>query len=127
MSQQKHLINPFFVTRRDRVPRNYSNKLSRTDLINAESRLGSTLFGAIPTGHQREFFTSRKNVWIWHESWIDALGQPREMTIRYEVHPSGVFKRANGGSYQKIEGKELDNFRLAAKSYLDLIKQKLYF
>lgn len=95
-------------------------------LINAESELGRTLFGEIPVGHQREFFTSRRNVWIWHENWINAFGEPEEMTIRYEVHPSGVFKRANGGEYQKIEGSELENFRKAARRYLEIVKQRLY-
>lgn len=104
----------------------YSSKLGLDDLINAESALGRTLFGPIPAGHQREFFTSERNVWIWHESWTNHLGQPEQMTIRYEVRPDGVFKRPTGGEYTKIEGAELENFRLAARSYLDLLKQRLY-
>lgn len=97
------------------------------DLINAESALGRTLFGSIPSGHQREFFASDHNVWIWHERWQDALGRPEELTIRYEVHPYGVYKRTNGrGNYRKIEGAELDNFRRAAAEYLKLVKQNLY-
>lgn len=104
----------------------YSNKLSLNDLINAESALGRTLFGPIPAGHQREFFTARRNVWIWHERWTDQLGQLQEMTIRYEVRPSGVYKRPSGGKYQKIDGLELKNFRQAAQQYLKLVKQNLY-
>ena len=96
------------------------------DLINAESALGRTLFGEIPVGHQREFFAMKRNVWIWHENWLNPWGEIEEMTIRYEVHPNGVYKRANGGEYSKIEGDELDNFRLAAKEYLKLLKQNLY-
>ena len=103
------------------------SKLTYADLINAESELGRTLFGPIPAGHQREFFTSKKNVWFWHENWIDQTGLPHEMTIRYEVRPTGVYKRFNNAcEYQKIEGAELDNFRKAAASYLSLIKTKLY-
>ena len=105
---------------------NYSTKLSYDDLINAESELGRTLFGPIPVGHQREFFEHRKNVWVWHESWTDDIGSPHNLTIRYEVKPEGVFKKVAGQKYEKLEGKELDNFRLAAKSYLNLIKTKLY-
>ncbi len=105
----------------------YGSQSKRAALINAESALGRTLFGEIPAGHQREFFVAKKNVWIWHENWTDQLGQLQEMTIRYEVHPTGVFKRANQGAYERIEGAELDNFRLAAKSYLKLIKQQLYY
>ena len=119
MSLKKYLRNPF-------ANQNYSNKLSLDDLINAESELGRTLFGPIPTGHQREFFESRKNIWIWHESWVDQFGKLQEMTIRYEVRPTGVFKKPVGGSYKKIEGKELDNFCQAARSYLNLVKTKLY-
>lgn len=104
----------------------YSNKLSYEDLINAESALGRTLFGPIPVGHQREFFESKKNVWIWHESFYDELGVFQEMTIRYEVRPNGVFKRPMNGNYRKIEGEELENFRKAARSYLNIIKTKLY-
>lgn len=104
----------------------YTNKLTYDDLINAESALGRTLFGPIPVGHRREFFESRKNVWIWHESFINELGVYEEMTVRYEVRPNGVFKRPMNGKYKKIEGEELDNFRKAARSYLNLLKTKLY-
>lgn len=104
----------------------YDGRLTYEDLINAESELGRTLFGPIPEGHQREFFESKKNVWIWHEGWIDALGAAQEMTVRYEVRPNGVFKKPTGGSYEKIEGDELNNFRRAAKAYLDIIKANLY-
>ena len=104
----------------------YSNKLSLDDLINAESAIGRTLFGPIPVGHQREFFEYRKNVWIWHESWTDAVRGLNEMTVRYEVRPNGVYKKINRGDYQKVEGEELKNFRQAAKNYLELVKTKLY-
>ncbi len=104
----------------------YSNKLNLGDLINAESALGRTLFGPIPAGHEREFFAAKRNVWIWYESWSDMTGAVQEMTIRYEVRPAGVFKRTNAGAYEKVEGMELDNFRQAARSYLTLVKSKLY-
>ena len=96
------------------------------ELINAESSLGRTLFGPIPAGHRREFFNHKRNVWIWHESWHDQAGRPHTTTIRYEVRPSGVFKRIGRGKYQQITGHELDNFRHATQAYLRLIKQKLY-
>lgn len=104
----------------------YSNKLSLDDLINAESELGRTLFGPIPEGHQREFFEFRRNVWIWHENWVDNFGKLQQMTIRYEVHPTGVYKKSSGSNYKKIDGAELNNFRQATKNYLDLVKTKLY-
>ena len=107
-------------------PKPYTNKIRYEDLINAESAIGRTLFGPIPVGHRREFFKHKNNVWIWYESWIDAAGLMQDMTIRYEVRPTGVYKRQDGGNYEKIEGDELKNFRYAAKSYLDLIKTRLY-
>ena len=103
-----------------------NNSFSYEDLVNAESALGRTLFGPIPEGHRREFFESRRNVWIWHESFVNELGQVEEMTIRYEVRPTGVFKKPVGGSYERIDGMELENFRKAAKGYLNLVKTKLY-
>ena len=104
----------------------YSSKLTYEELINAESALGRTLFGPIPAGHQREFFIAKKNVWIWHESWFNELGELKETTIRYEVRPAGVYKKALGGNYEKIKGDELDNFCTATRSYLNLVKTKLY-
>lgn len=110
------------LTRRTR----YTNKLTYEDLINAESELGRTIFGPIPAGHQREFFMTRSNVWIWHESYLDQRGVMQEMTIRYEIRPTGVYKRAGKQDYRKIEGDELMNFRKATRSYLELVKSKLY-
>jgi len=96
------------------------------DLLSAESELGRTLFGPIPTGHQREFFKHRGNVWIWHESWLDSAGLEQGITIRYEVRPDGVYKKVPGVPYEKLVGGELANFRLAARSYFDLVKNRLY-
>ena len=104
----------------------YSNRFSYDELINAESALGRTLFGPIPAGHQREFFAFRKNVWIWYECWQNEAGGLQDLIIRYEVRPNGVYKRAGKGNYEKLEGEELNNFRLAVHSYLDLVKTKLY-
>ena len=94
--------------------------------MNAESELGRTLFGPIPYGRQREFFKSRNNVWIWHENWVNEFGDSQNITISYEVRPAGVYKKSAGKPYIKIEGEELDNFRQAAKNYLELVKAKLY-
>ena len=51
----------------------------------------------------------------------------KEITLRYEVRPDGVFKKANNSvAYYKIEGEELSNFVDAARKYLYLIKTELY-
>lgn len=101
-------------------------KPTRADLINAESRLGSQLFGQIPAGHRREFFHDKKNIWIWHEDWVDENEHERQMTIRYEVRTSGVYKKVAAGKYFRLEGAELENFRKATHAYLYVIKKYLY-
>ncbi len=103
-----------------------SSEVAYADLINEESKLGRTLFGPIPEGHQREFFEHKKNVWIWHDGWLDEKGGLQGVTIRYEVKPEGVFKKIANEPYKRIEGEELDNFRRAAKMYLELIKTNIY-
>lgn len=103
-----------------------SSSPTLSDKINAESRLGSLVFGPVPEGHQREFFHDRDNVWIWYESWEDEEGVTHEQTVRYEVRPSGVFKKLAAGQYSQIQGGELENFRRATHTYLALIKRHLY-
>ncbi len=103
-----------------------SVRMTRADLINAESKLGSMLFGPIPAGHRREFFHDQKNIWIWHEDWYDGQHNSHQMTIRYEVRTSGVYKKVSTGKYFKLEGEELENFRRATHAYLHVIKKNLY-
>lgn len=106
--------------------RQFRRRPSRAELINAESKLGSTIFGPVPEGHRREFFHDRENVWIWHEDWTDYEQHARQLTVRYEVRPSGVYKKISAGKYVQLKGAELENFRQATKVYLHVIKQKLY-
>ena len=120
----KKLLNNLLDVIPSKIP--YSNRFSYDDLINAESEIGKTVFGPVPVGHNREFFKHKGNVWIWYEDYKDAFGKTNNMTIRYEVRPAGVYKKVGGDSYVKIEGAELDNFREAAKKYLELVKTKLY-
>lgn len=106
-----------------RVPR--GKRVTRADLINAESRLGSQIFGPVPAGHRREFFHDRQNIWIWHEDWTEA-DRRRQLTVRYEVRKTGVYKKISAGSYFKLQGAELENFRRAAHTYLRVVKTYLY-
>ncbi len=101
-------------------------KITEADLINAEAEIGRDVFGPAPAGRNRQFFCHKKNVWLWHESWTE-LGEAKTQTVRYEVRPSGVFKRdLSQSSYIQIKGAELENFRLATHQYLKLVKEKLY-
>lgn len=117
---------PVFGARQGINAERHNVQFTYDDLLNAESEIGRTLFGPIPLGHQREFFESKKNVWIWHENWLDELGNPKVITIRYEVRPAGVYKKPLGGGYEKLEGDELDNFVTAVRTYYDLVKHELY-
>lgn len=101
------------------------HKITEADLINAESRLGATLFGPIPAGHRREFFLFEHNTWVFHESWTEN-GKPLESTITYEVRENGVYKLPLGGEYVKLKGAELENFKRATREYLKLVKSQLY-
>lgn len=100
--------------------------MTRDDLINAESRLGSTIFGPVPAGHRREFFHDQASIWIWFESWHDEADRPHQLTVRYEVRTSGVYKKVSAGAYFKLAGDELENFRRATHTYLHLVKKYLY-
>lgn len=104
----------------------HGRKPSRAQLINAESRLGSQIFGPIPEGHRREFFHDKQNIWIWHEAWTDENAHARQLTVRYEVRKTGVYKKVAAGAYFKLQGAELDNFRKAANTYLRVVKKWLY-
>lgn len=108
------------------IVRRPSVRMTRADLINAESKLGSTIFGPIPEGHRREFFHDQKNIWIWHEDWYDGQRNPHQMTVRYEVRTSGIYKKVSTGKYFKLEGEELENFRKATHAYLYVIRKNLY-
>lgn len=104
----------------------HGRKPSRAQLINAESRLGSQIFGPIPEGHRREFFHDKQNIWIWHEAWTDEDAHARQLTVRYEVRKTGVYKKVSAGAYFKLQDAELDNFRKAANTYLRVVKKWLY-
>ncbi len=107
-------------------PARFKRRMSHDDLLNEESRLGSTIFGPIPAGHHREFFHDHNNVWIWYESWRDANRHQRQITVRYEIRPTGVYKKFTAGKYTPLDGAELHNFRKATHAYLKVIREGLY-
>ena len=126
-----------FVTRDDDVEENlyyedYAKdffpvkKITERDLINLESRVGSTIFGAVPKGHRREFFNLDPDTWIWHEEWVDDNGDMKRHTVRYEVSERGVLKVLPGLKYSILKGSELENFRAATVEYLKRVSKQVY-
>jgi hypothetical protein len=103
-----------------------TGKLTDRDLLKQESKIGATLFGPVPKGHNREFFCLDESTWIWHEEWKDEKGVARQATVRYEIHPKGVLKVSEGPRYQFIEGQELHNFAQATRLYYEQTAREVY-
>ena len=101
-------------------------KMNQRDLVDLESSLGATIFGAIPEGHRREFFNVDNDTWIWHEEWLDNSGQRRIKTTRYDVRPNGILKAQDGQHYQKVSRQEAGNLHRAAQVYHQRIKAEIY-
>lgn len=102
-------------------------KLTERELIELESEIGRTLFGAIPSGHRREFFCLDEHTWVWHEEWKDAnTGKQKVLTTRYEIHENGVLKVQEGGVYRYIEGDELKNLSIAIRLYYEQVMRGIY-
>lgn len=96
------------------------------DLIRKESKIGSTVFGAVPKGHRREFFCLDESTWVWHEEWDDAAKRHHVQTIRYTVRPDGIVKRLNNGHYTGVSQHEAKNLLHAAKLYKQRVQSELY-
>lgn len=96
------------------------------EYIAREAAVGARLLGPIPSGHNREFFCLDQHTWIWHESWKDQNGKHQEFTVNYEVDPSGILKRVNGGSYSLLKGEELKRFNRAIRAYHSEVLRVVY-
>lgn len=103
-----------------------SPKLTDRDFLRLESKIGATLFGAVPKNRRREFFCLDESTWIWHEEWKDEKGVERQSTVRYEVHSNGILKVSDGPRYQFIEGEELKNFAEATRVYYEQTAKQIY-
>ncbi len=101
------------------------NKLTERDLIKAESKIGSTLFGPVPEGHRRESFA-----WIAKPGFGTKngkrQGRTESVTTRYEVRPNGVMKIQDGHKYTYIHGNELHNLAKACQLYYQHVSQHVY-
>lgn len=102
-------------------------KLTKRDLIRMESKIGASVFGAVPANHRREFFCLDAHTWVWYEEWVDAdTGKRHEMTTRYEVHPHGILKVQDGQPYTVVEGDELRNLAIATRMYGERVLREVY-
>jgi hypothetical protein len=101
--------------------------LSKRELIQLESDIGSQLFGPIPAGNRREFFCLDKITWIWYEEWQDVeTGKQKATTTRYEIHDNGILKAQEGAQYSYLEGEELKNITLAIQMYYEQVARDIY-
>ena len=96
------------------------------DMIRKEAKLGGELFGPVPKGHRREFFCLDERTWVWHEEWIDAAGQRRTKTTRYDVRKDSILKAQDGQPYQTVSPEEMKNLYQAAILYGQRVNNELY-
>ena len=96
------------------------------DLIHRESAIGRDLFGAIPHDvTTREFFCLDETHWIWFEEWKDSEGT-MSRTVKYRTDEGAVVKSVNGSEYVAVTGAELNNFKTAARIYIERVSDTLY-
>jgi hypothetical protein len=95
------------------------------ELLRKAAVYGGQLFGPIPEGVRREFFCLNPHTWIWHEEWVDAQGQPRVVTTRYDVRPNGVLKAQDGQPYRFIDEDEAKHLYKAARMYHYYVQTEL--
>ena len=97
------------------------------DLIRREAKIGATLFGSIPAGHNREFFCFDRSTWIWSEQWYDETSKShKSMNVRYEFQPRGVLKIVDNIPRGYVEGKELAYLLEAIYNYHERVTTEIY-
>ena len=105
----------------------YKRAVKEHELIKKESKIGGTLFGSVPKGHEREFFCLNQHVWIWDEQWYDETEKVmKQMHIRYEFQQMGVLKTVDGVARGYVEAKELKNLMQAIRTYYERVAVEVY-
>ncbi len=105
----------------------YKRAAQERELIKRESKVGATLFGPIPAGHQREFFCLGEHIWIWDEQWFDeSVGAMAQMHVRYEFQRQGVLKTVDGVARGYITGPELTNLLKVIQTYDQRVAVEVY-
>ena len=96
-----------------------------SQMIERESAIGAQLFGQIPPNRERQFFMLDSHTWIWYEAWTDNKGK-HEVTTRYELHGSRIYKIQNGQPGVMLLGSELNNFYTAVNQYYRRVAAEVY-
>ncbi len=94
-------------------------------LINYEAKIGGNLFGKVEPTRQRRFFCLDERTWVWHEEWYDDNKKLHRSTVRYDVHPDGIYKVGHDLSRHALSDEELENFHQAVQLYARKIEQEL--
>jgi hypothetical protein len=96
-----------------------------------ESEVGATIFGETAPNERREFFYERRiadrDSWFFYQAITDSTG-PKDVTMHYEVHPTGVLKLSSHPGTQNafIKGQEHNNFMTATGEYHDRVMNLVY-
>ncbi|HUC88009.1 MAG TPA: hypothetical protein VMR95_02575 [Candidatus Binatia bacterium] len=96
------------------------------EIKHREAKIGGELFGPIGPAQRREFFWLDGQTWIWHEEWVDANKQPKIITTRYDIRPSGVLKSQDGQGYRYIDRNEANNLYQAILQYKKRVTREVY-
>lgn len=86
------------------------------NILRDVAKMGGEVFGPIPAGRRREFFSLDEHTWVWHEEW-DENGKRLVRTTRYDVRPHGVFKAQDGEPYRPLSDEEFRRLCSAAREY----------
>lgn len=118
-----------------------SPNIKRDILIERESLVGGSIFGATERGVTRRFFyddTAQHQAWFFTETESKSDGSLRyEKDMRYELHDNNrvlevarIEDNQNPQGYhyawQYIDGDEYNNLRLASDLYYQQIVEKIY-
>lgn len=96
-----------------------------SQMLERESVIGAQLFGAIPPNRERQFFMLDSHTWIWYEAWKDSKGR-HEVTTRYEIRGSRIYKIQNNQPGTLLLGSELSNFYNAVNQYYYRVAAEVY-
>ncbi|HUC96192.1 MAG TPA: hypothetical protein VMR16_00820 [Candidatus Saccharimonadales bacterium] len=106
--------------------------LTEEVLMEQESEVGATIFGPIARNEfQRAFFYQKRiadrDSWFFHQAITDSTGH-KDVTIHYEVHPTGVLRISSHPDTKNefIKDGEHDNFSAAVEEYRVRVLDQVY-